>query len=274
MAATLQVTASMYDSLYATDDSKGVLKHIDNESSGNGELSSLDSNGFLVPGDLTRFRSILAECFSSKHPQDGDHLLLDLGCGVGGLGRWLAMKLNCHLIGVDFSTVAINKARAALSGGSELSQYRYEVAKFSTTGLENGSVTAAISLDALYLTPDPKTVLAEVHRVLIPNGILLFTVYVKQSRQNYPGTSDLKLDWRPFLESTEFITERYEDVSSPWRRQMRIKHQHRWDNRERIRAELGKQAEAELAVSAAMLGLEGRPSFLDFVGRFEIIARR
>ena len=39
-----------------------------------------------------------------------DGRLVDLGCGRGGPGLWLARALSVHLVGVDFSPVAVRLA--------------------------------------------------------------------------------------------------------------------------------------------------------------------
>ena len=41
-----------------------------------------------------------------------DELLVDLGCGRGGTGLWLARAFSARLAGVDFSPVAIDIAKA------------------------------------------------------------------------------------------------------------------------------------------------------------------
>lgn len=274
MVSPLRVSASMFDSLYLRQERENILRRIDTEIDGTNEAALLGCNGFLANGDLSRFRDTLARCFPTSNHDRHEKLLLDLGCGIGGLGIWLATEFKCRLVGIDFSSVAISRAQSTLPKELRAERRRFKVADFTASGLNDESVTAAISLDALYLASDPVAALVEAGRVLMPGGLLLFTAYVKLSQQEYPGTSELKLDWRPLLKSTGFAIERYEDVSFLWRRQMRHRHQHRWKERKRIRAELGPQADAELAVSAAMLGFGGRPSFLDHTARFEVVARR
>ena len=274
MVTPLIVTASMYDSLYAKYGSKRILQRLDREIIKSSELAALDCNGFLTCGDLQRFLVTLSNNFSSSDRNSEDKILLDLGCGLGGLGWWLASQLKCRLIGLDFSSVAISKARVIRGEDLIPKQFSFEVADFTATGLNDKSVAGVISLDALYLAPNPTAALAEVYRVLVPGGVLLFTVYTNLSHQNYPGTSELIQDWYPLLKLIGFGVERYEDRSCEWRHKMRIKHQYRWDRRDQIRSELGSQAEAELAVSAAMLGLSGKPSFLDHTARFEIVSLR
>jgi SAM-dependent methyltransferase len=51
--------------------------------------------------------------------------LVDLGCGRGGPGLWLAREANVSLVGVDFSAVAIDQAirRAALFGLADRARF-------------------------------------------------------------------------------------------------------------------------------------------------------
>ena len=82
------------------------------------------------------------------------------------------------------------------------------------------------------------------------------------------------LRWKEMLRGSRLKVVGCEDVTPRWRRLMRVKHRRRWLERERIKDELGEIGEAELSVSASMLGLNGRPSFLDSVSRFEFLCTR
>jgi hypothetical protein len=71
--------------------------------------------------------------------------LVDLGCGRGGPGLWLARSRGASLIGVDFSPVAIQQAsdRAALFGLAT-SRWRPEP---SGTGCSPGSIASRSILE-------------------------------------------------------------------------------------------------------------------------------
>src|SRR5438105_149134 len=75
----------------------------------------LGANGFLAPGDLAYFEEILRLQGPSRgeetRPAGLDRAsLVELGCGRGAFGRYLAEKLGVSLLGIDFSTVAIAQA--------------------------------------------------------------------------------------------------------------------------------------------------------------------
>ncbi|MFM2314816.1 MAG: hypothetical protein RLZZ04_4092 [Cyanobacteriota bacterium] len=273
MSASIKITASMYDAIYARKTKDTLLDLLDRFSIEDDEITSLKCTGFLAKGDLERYKAIL-EQYIPEHWQNNDHrTLLDLGCGFGGLGRWLAKKLNFKLIGIDFSQVAIEKARAALEE-LDKNQVRFEVADFSATGLVSESVSAVISLDALYLAANPSAVLMEIHRILLPSSPLLFTVYIESLEKGLEFLEVIQPNWCKLLAENGFTLVQSKDVTVRWRKQMRQKHERRWIERQRIRSELGKLGEAELSVSAAMLGVQGCHSFLESVFRFEVVAIR
>ncbi|MCM3872022.1 MAG: class I SAM-dependent methyltransferase [Pyrinomonadaceae bacterium] len=267
-----RITPASYDDIYARRGERNFLNELDREVLGD-QRASLTSTGFLSNRDFSRYQAILARYLNQMSPACRRGTLLDLGCGVGGLGRELASVLGLDLIGVDFSSVAIAQARTA-SKTQLQGETRFEVADFSATGIEDQHISAVISLDALYLATNPVSALAEIRRLLVLGGPLLFTAYVER-----PPTGDGNVRvaadrWTQMLKDSGFIVVRRNDITKQWRRFMLIKHQRRWLERERIKKDLGKLGEAELSVTVAMLGLNGKPSFLESVNRFEFVCRR
>lgn len=106
------------------------------------------------------------------HPGD---TLLDLGCGRGGPGLWLARELRVRLIGVDFSVEAVRQAKTRRREfGVEA---RFQVGTFDRTDLPDASADGVVSVDALPFAPDRPAALAEIHRVLKPGGRLVASVW-------------------------------------------------------------------------------------------------
>ncbi|MCX4241593.1 class I SAM-dependent methyltransferase [Paraliomyxa miuraensis] len=216
------------------------------------------SNGFLVFEDLTRVLEQLRGALAAgerEHP-----LLLDLGCGRGGIGRWLATRLGARLVGVDGSEVAIAQAR---SSASPEGHERFVVGDFAATGLAAGSVAAAFSHDALYMAEEPAAALAEAHRVLRPAGVLAFTTY-----------SSVSTPWEALAERSGFVVEQVDELTARWRAVMRAKHERRWSMRHVLRARHGRSVEPELSVTASMLGLGGRRSAIEHIERRSLLLRR
>jgi ubiquinone/menaquinone biosynthesis C-methylase UbiE len=130
--------------------------------------------------------------------------LIDLGCGRGGPGLWLAREADVGLIGVDFSPVAIDQAtrRAALFGLAAVS--RFIVGDLTGTGLPGASADAAVSIDAFHFAADPAAAAAEARRILRPAGRLVLTNW----QPTVPGDARLparsRIDWPPLLHSAGF----------------------------------------------------------------------
>jgi ubiquinone/menaquinone biosynthesis C-methylase UbiE len=101
--------------------------------------------------------------------------LVDLGCGLGGPGLWLARATGTHLAGVDWSSTAVRIAQERAPAWLPPGRAGFRTGTFDATGLAAASADTVISVDALALAPDPHTALTEVRRVLRPGGRLLFT---------------------------------------------------------------------------------------------------
>jgi SAM-dependent methyltransferase len=101
--------------------------------------------------------------------------LVDLGCGRGGTGLWLARATAARLIGIDFSAaaVALSAQRAAEFVEPGLAESRQ--ATFEHTGLADAEVDGAVSVDALPFASDRTAALVEARRILRPGARLAFT---------------------------------------------------------------------------------------------------
>jgi malonyl-CoA O-methyltransferase len=110
--------------------------------------------------------------------------ILDAGCGAGrglvSLGRRFP---NADLLGVDFAQSALRAARRSESrlarawrslAGPALT---YVCADFSHLPFRSGSVAMVWSNLALAWAADPLSALREIHRVLSPGGLLMFSTY-------------------------------------------------------------------------------------------------
>ena len=101
--------------------------------------------------------------------------LVDLGCGNGGTGLWLARALNARLVGVDISPVAVGiageRAPDFVAGG----RAEFRTGSFEHTGLPDACADGAVSMDALPFTKDRTAALREVRRILRPGARAVFT---------------------------------------------------------------------------------------------------
>lgn len=97
-------------------------------------------------------------------------VLVDLACGRGGYGLEIARRSGASLIGVDFSRVAVERAREKASGGAE-----FRVGELTATGLPDATAAAIVCIDAMQFADPLSAGVAETHRVLRSGGRLVLT---------------------------------------------------------------------------------------------------
>ena len=130
--------------------------------------------------------------------------LVDLGCGRGGPGLWLAREAGALLLGVDFSPVAVGQAgqRAAVFGLA--GRARFAVGDLAGTGLPAAAGNAVVSIDAFHFAADPAAAAAEARRILQPGRRLVLTNW----QPKVPGDSRLpgraRIDWPALLRGAGF----------------------------------------------------------------------
>jgi ubiquinone/menaquinone biosynthesis C-methylase UbiE len=147
-------------------------------------------------------RSELREMVGRLHAGPGQKIA-DLGCGRGGPGQWIARATGVELVGIDFSAVALEQARArARRLGINNS---YQSASFDATGLDPASVDGAISIDVIWAIPDKRAGFAETARILKSGARFVFTDWERDlSPPGYPAPVS---DHRPLLQATGFEVE-------------------------------------------------------------------
>jgi len=101
--------------------------------------------------------------------------LVDLGCGRGGPGLWLARQAQASLVGVDFSPVAVALAgqRAAVFGLA--GRARFVVGELTDTRLPDAGADAVVCIDAMHFAADLTRAAREAFRILAAGGRLVLT---------------------------------------------------------------------------------------------------
>jgi 2-polyprenyl-6-hydroxyphenyl methylase/3-demethylubiquinone-9 3-methyltransferase len=148
-----------------------INNHLYNELAG----SWWDENGILHllkamvnPWRVPYFAEVLIERFGTDL---GRVRLLDVGCGGGVLAEEFA-HLGCQVSGIDVSTESLDAARAhARAGGLSID---YQAGSATQLSSDGGSFEVVSCCDVLEHIPNWERVIAEVSRVLVPSGLLLF----------------------------------------------------------------------------------------------------
>jgi len=190
-------------------------------------------------------QSLLGHILEMLALRPGD-LLVDLGCGRGGPGLWLARETRARLVGLDFSPKGIDLATRTAERFALPTPAQFRVASFDATGLPDASADSAVSVDALPFAPDRDAALRELRRVLRPGARAVFTARSADDRQPGPGGTSA---WPDRIAGAGLALDHDEprpDVPSFWLRLYRLWEQHEVS----LRAELGDRATDNLLAEA------------------------
>jgi SAM-dependent methyltransferase len=98
---------------------------------------------------------------------DAPGLTLDVGCGVGKLGKALTTlgRGGDRLVGTDFHGTLLEEVREGYGGLVQADVHHLP--------FKDGAFAAAITTNALHHFPDPVVAMGEIARVLAPGGVLV-----------------------------------------------------------------------------------------------------
>ncbi|MEE1797515.1 class I SAM-dependent methyltransferase [Streptomyces sp. JV176] len=182
-------------------------------------------------------------------------LLVDVGCGTGGTGLWLARALAARLVGFDISAVAIAQATARRPHFiAAADRAAFHVARLDVTGLPDGCAHGVVCVDAFSFAPDRDGAMRELGRILAPGGRLVLTRALRRGAEPV---------WEEQARAAGLTVEHVDERPSEpamWERLYRL-----WiDHAEELRRDLGDvQAQNMLREAHRMLpALPGRRAVL------------
>lgn len=112
--------------------------------------------------------------------------ILEIGCGEGTFSRWLASQSAAAVVGADFASTAISRARQ----GREAPNLTFEVQDVQRLSYRDAEFDLIVSCETLEHVPNPSHGVLELARVLRPGGTLLLTM------PNYFSVTGLHRLWR------------------------------------------------------------------------------
>lgn len=141
----------------------------------------------------------------------GQHVV-DVGCGRGGPGLWVAKTTGARLTGLDIADSALAQARE-LTQSIEV-EAEFVQGTFEDTHLQDSVADLVMSFDSFLFTPDKGAAFVELGRILRPGGRLAITSwdYHHQPPKRPPQVDD----HRPLAEAAGFAVLEYVETDD-WR---------------------------------------------------------
>ena len=174
--------------------------------------------------------------------------LVDLACGRGGPGLWVARATGADLTGIDWSPVAVREATKRAAAFVQPGRAHFHVGQLDATGLPPEYADAAMCADAIFFAEDRVAAFAEVARVLRPGAAFVFTCDEEDSDR--PSAVP---DWAPLADAGGLTVERKDEVPRAVENMQRM-----YDlwlaNIDALRAEIGADGANDLVDEATTVG--------------------
>jgi SAM-dependent methyltransferase len=184
---------------------------------------------------------------------EGD-VLLDLACGAGGPGLWLASRSGASLIGVDPSATGLAEARKRAERVGLADRAHYQHGTFGATGLDDAAADGAVSVDAIQYSADKRAVFAEARRILRRGARFAFSAFELEPERvrDLPvfGIDPIS-DYGPLLEDAGFAIDRYRE-SDGWDDRVRTTFAAVMETMPTLVEEMGEMAAASLGAEASI----------------------
>jgi len=142
----------------------------------------LDLPPEIGPSNLVPFSGLREIADALAVPENG--LLIDVACGRGGPGMWIARRAQARLIGVDFSPEAVAQAskRRCLFGLE--SHATFQVGSLEAPGLTENSADAVMCIDAFQFAADGTESASRLRQLLRPGGRIVLTSWEAKDRDD------------------------------------------------------------------------------------------
>ena len=232
-------TAEGYDGVFAALAQSPTIQRIWREAYGNEYPEEAQPFGFITVSMLQRIAR-------DVHVGPGQ-TLGDLACGSGGPGLWVARAAGARLIGVDFSSVAIQHARQRVAAFGMSGKADFLVSEITTIPLPDAGLDGAMSVDAFQLFPDQPATLREIARILRLGARLVLTTW-DAGHARAQGTRHSS-QYQTMLQEAGFALESYEAIPD-WEQPQGVVYAGILAAQESLTAELGETVANKLIFEA------------------------
>jgi len=140
---------------------------------------------------------------------------IDVGCGRGGPGLWIARETGANYLGFDLSETAVEVAtKRAINFGIK-DKVSFQVGNIHETNFPNNYFDGALSIDVLVFVPNRLKALCEIARILRSDTLFVFTSFEKKNPHQGKDYSSL-------LQKAGFEVMVYEETPDWSRRQSEV----------------------------------------------------
>jgi ubiquinone/menaquinone biosynthesis C-methylase UbiE len=197
--------------------------------------------------------------------------LIDLGCGRGGPGLWVARETGAALVGMDLSGAAVEQASRRVKEFNVEGRADFEVGDLTALRFADQTFDAAMSIDVLWMVPDKLAALREIARILKPQRRFAFTNWdFARFPPDYPPPVG---DHRPLLREAGFTIEAYEEIPEAEAKQ-RAFYERNLAAKDALIREMGEAAQALIDDARRSLGLADGTDYLAHSRRIFVVARK
>jgi ubiquinone/menaquinone biosynthesis C-methylase UbiE len=116
---------------------------------------------------------VIAAAVAEREAPQRDDQVLDVGCGMGGPGRFLTDRFGCSVTGIDLLPLRIETAQELTTRTGLAERIAYRVASAIDVPAGDASFAQAWMLDVSIHVPDKPALFTELARVLRPGGLLV-----------------------------------------------------------------------------------------------------
>jgi cyclopropane fatty-acyl-phospholipid synthase-like methyltransferase len=121
----------------------------------------------------SKMLQVIATAVAEHRVPEPADTVLDVGCGMGGPGRFLADRFGCSVLGVDLLALRVEAAQALTDRTGLADRVTYRVADARRLPVDDGAAAQVWMLDVGIHVHDKKALFAEVARALQPRGLFV-----------------------------------------------------------------------------------------------------
>lgn len=172
-------TRSGYDARYASLAASPLVAQLFREGLGSDLPAEIEPFSFVPLAGLNTISEALTV-------QPRQHLV-DLGCGRGGPGLFLAATNDARLTGVDSSALALDHARDRTHRFLPRGRAGFRLGDLTASGLPDRCADGLVCIDAFHLS-HPHRIAREIARLLIPGARAAITCWESSIVTRYPAS--------------------------------------------------------------------------------------